>query len=256
MKWKYWLGAAVLGAAVLAGGCGFGRPPAASALSNQAETGKTGEQAEIENFTRYADYTPEKAVPRGIIPGTHRHILVAYFSRSGNTAAAAGDSSSPGLDVGKDGSTAGNAERMARWIAEETGGDLFTIQTEYTYPVDYRKTVRVGEGQDMDNVHPALAGHIDDVGRYSTIYLVYPTWHYTLPAPVCTFLDEYDLSGKTVYAFNTSAGSRFADTLERIREAEPKARVVEGISLMENETKTKEGEEKVRNFVRNHPSDS
>lgn len=71
--------------------------------------------------------------------------------------------------------------------------------------------------------------------QYDTIYLVYPIWHYTLSVPVCSFLDEYDLSGKTIYAFAANAGSRFADSVSRIQEAEPEAKVVEGVSVSERE---------------------
>lgn len=188
-----------------------------------------------------------------MIPGTNHEVLVAYFSRAGNTAVSAGDSSSSGLKINADGTTEGNAQKIASWIAAETGGDLFLIQTEYTYPVDYRDTVKVGEGQDMDHVHPALAGHVENMGGYKTVYLVYPTWHYTLPAPVYTFLDSYDLSGKVIYAFNTSGGSRFADTLDRIHEAQPNASVKQGLSLSEGELNANGAEQKVRNFVKeNH----
>ena len=40
---------------------------------------------EIENYTRYTDYEPQKADPTGLIPGENHHVLVAWFSRVGNT---------------------------------------------------------------------------------------------------------------------------------------------------------------------------
>ena len=46
-----------------------------------------------------------------------------------------------------------------------------------------------------------------------------------------TFLDEYDLSGKTIVPFNTSGGSGFSDTVSRIRELQPGADVQEGIAV-------------------------
>jgi flavodoxin len=130
--------------------------------------------------------------------------------------------SSASLQIQEDGTAIGNAQQMAEWIADETGGDLYPIQTMYTYPVDYDQTVDVGEGQDSDGVHPILINPID-LSSYDLIYLVYPIWHYTLPAPIVSFLEDYDLSGKTVCCFTTSGGSGFADTIEKIQEAEPDA---------------------------------
>ena len=199
------------------------------------EPAQTGGAAEA--YTKYADYEPMQAVPVELIPGTNHNVLIAYFSRSGNTNIADGVDavSSASLTVNEDGSTLGNTEQIAGWIAEMTGGDLFLIQTEYTYPVDYDQTVEVGEGQDIDGYHPNLISHLEQVEQYDTVYLVYPIWHYTLSVPTAAFLDEYDFSGKTIYAFAANAGSRFADSIEKIQAAEPEATVIEGISVSQRE---------------------
>lgn len=205
------------------------------AVPEVTEPVQTGSEAEA--YTKYADYEPMQAVPAELIPGTNHSVLIAYFSRSGNTNIT--DSvdavSSASLTVYEDGSTLGNTEQIAGWIAEITGGDLFLIQTEYTYPVDYDQTVEVGEGQDIDGYHPNLISHLEQVEQYDIVYLVYPIWHYTLSVPTAAFLDEYDFSGKTIYAFAANAGSRFADSIEKIQTAEPDATVIEGISISQRE---------------------
>ena len=188
-----------------------------------------------DNYAKYTDYVPVRAEGKEVKKGENSHILVAYFSRSGNTDVSADAVSSASLTIHVDRTTSGNAQQMAEWIAEETEGDLFLIQTEYTYPEDYNQTVQVGEGQDIDGYHPLLASHIEEMEQYDTIYLVYPIWHYTLSVPACAFLDEYNLSGKTICAFAANAGSRFADSLERIAELEPGATVIEGVSVSERE---------------------
>ena len=144
-----------------------------------------------EAYTKYTDYEPMQAIPAELIPGTNRNILVAYFSRSGNTWIDDNVDavSSASLTVKEDGSTLGNTEQIAGWIAEMTGGDLFLIQTEYTYPVDYDQTVEVGEGQDIDGYRPNLISHLEQIEQYDIVYLVYPIWHYTLSAPTAAFLD-------------------------------------------------------------------
>ncbi|MBB5182612.1 cyclophilin-like fold protein [Catenisphaera adipataccumulans] len=229
--------------AVLLSGCGS---QSNNTISRNASTSDDSSSPastdEIENYTRYADYTPVKAEDAGITSGSAGNILVAYFSRSSNTSLDGVDAvSSASLQVQEDGTAEGNAQQMAEWIADETGGDLYPIQTMYTYPVDYDQTVDVGEGQDSDGVHPLLINPID-LSSYDMIYLVYPIWHYTLPAPMVSFLEDYDLSGKTVCCFTTSGGSGFGDTIEKIQKAEPDADIVEGITVSQSSVADAEAE--------------
>ena len=196
---------------------------------NEARNDVASDIAEVtgaKNYTKYADYEPAKAEPAS-------------------------------LNISGDGNSIGNAEQIAKWIAEETGGDLFLIQTEYTYPMDYNKAVEVGEGQDADGYHPTLVSHVENMEQYDTVYLVYPIWHYTLSVPVCSFLDEYDLGGKTIYAFAANAGSRFADSISRIQEAEPEAIVIEGVSVSEKEMVDAKEEvlSCVRGFAETNPTE-
>ena len=62
-----------------------------------------------------------------------------------------------------------------------------------------------------------------------------PVWHYTICTPLRVFLNETDLSGKTVYVVTTHRGSGFADVPERIREIEPKASVVAALAVPGND---------------------
>lgn len=234
--------------AVLLSGCGsqsnntISSNASTSVYSSSPASTEENTGDEIENYTRYADYTPVKAEDAGITSGSAGNILVAYFSRSSNTSLDGVDAvSSASLQVQEDGTAIGNAQQMAEWIADETGSDLYPIQTMYTYPVDYDQTVDVGEGQDSDGVHPILINPID-LSSYDLIYLVYPIWHYTLPAPMVSFLEDYDLSGKTVCCFTTSGGSGFADTIEKIQKAEPDADIVEGITVSQSSVADAEAE--------------
>ena len=51
---------------------------------------------------------------------------------------------------------------------------------------------------------------------------------------IYSFLDEYDLSGKTIIPLVTSGGSGFSNTIRAIESAEPDATVLEGLSLRDN----------------------
>lgn len=49
-----------------------------------------------------------------------------------------------------------------------------------------------------------------------------------------TFLEQYDLSGKTVIPFNTHGDSGFPSTVNPIRQLEPQANILEGLSISRN----------------------
>ena len=208
-----------------------------------------GSDSEIENYTRYTDYEPQPEEPVGLIPGENHKILVAWFSRVGNTVfdPDVDAVTTATLQYDENGELLGNAQIAAGWIAEETGADVFPIQTAYTYPSDYDQTVSVGEGQDKDSVNLKLAAYLDDVSSYDTVWLVAPIWHYTVCTPLRSFLQESDLSGKTIYVVTTHCGSRFADTVEKIQEMQPDATVISGVAVSGNDPNSFEKE--VREFV-------
>lgn len=193
--------------------------------------------AETEKYTRYTDYVPQKVEPVGLIPGDNHNILVAWFSRVGNTVFDPNVDvvTTASLQIGDDGEMLGNAQMIAGWIAEATGADVFPIQTAYTYPSDYDQTVQVGEGQDIDQLEPELTAHLEDASGYDTVWLVVPVWHYTICTPLRVFLNETDLSGKTVYVVTTHRGSGFADVPERVQEMEPEANVVAALAVPGND---------------------
>lgn len=52
-----------------------------------------------------------------------------------------------------------------------------------------------------------------------------------MPQIMYSFLDEYDLSGKTIVPFVTSGASGFSNSLNEIREMEADADVIDGLSI-------------------------
>ena len=57
-----------------------------------------------------------------------------------------------------------------------------------------------------------------------------------------SFLEQYDLSGKTVIPFNTHGGSGFSNTIGTIRSMEPGADVLDGLSISRNHIQDAEEE--------------
>lgn len=118
--------------------------------------------------------------------------LVAYFSASGVTA------------------------KLAKTLAAAIGADLFDIQPETPYTaadLDWtNKKSRSSAEMNDKAFRPAVANKVENMAQYDKIYVGFPIWWYVAPTIINTFLESYDLSGKTVIPFATSGGSGMGNT--------------------------------------------
>lgn len=152
------------------------------------------------------------------------NILIAYFTAAENSGVDAVASASY---TTVDGQAVGRIRAVADWIAEETGGDLFSIRTETVYPADGGELIDFADQEQAENARPVLTSHIENLDQYDTIFVGYPNWWFDMPMALYSFFDEYDFSGKTIIPFNVHNGSRFSRTIETIQELEPEATVIE-----------------------------
>lgn len=160
------------------------------------------------------------------------HILIAYFSRVGNTDFPTDvDANSTASIVVQDGVVFGNTGYMAHRIAESTGGDLFLIETVQKYPVSYDETVNVGSEENAAEARPELAAVVENLDQYDTVFIGYPIWWYDMPMAVYSFLESHDLNGKTIIPFATSGGSGFSGSIEVMQSMYPEAVVLDGLLI-------------------------
>ena len=97
------------------------------------------------------------------------------------------------------------------------------------------------------NARPELKDYLDSVDEYDTIYLGYPNWWGTCPMPVFTFLDRYDMTGKTIIPFCTNEGSGLGSSVQDIKAACPTANVKNGIAITGSQARNSQA--KVKKFV-------
>ncbi len=109
-------------------------------------------------------------------------ILVAYFSRTGNTRVVAG------------------------LIQRAFGAALFEIRPAEAYPEEYLATVEQARVERDRGVEPALAAGVDGIAAYATVFLGFPIWGQTAPPVIRSFLSRHALAGKTVVPFITHGG--------------------------------------------------
>lgn len=159
-------------------------------------------------------------------------ILIAYFSLGENNGLSGDVDADAGASVKTvNGYVSGNTGVIADYIRQATGGDMFSILTEYYYPESYDETLNVAQQEIENDEHPGLASHIDDLDKYDTVFIGFPNWWYGLPAPMDSFFEEYDFSGKTIIPFVTSGGSGFSDSIDNIRNYEPNANILDGLAI-------------------------
>lgn len=160
------------------------------------------------------------------------NILIAYFSVMETDGV---DTVSGASRVVVDGESLGNNQYIAQLIQQETGGDLFAIETVQEYPTTHDPLLEFAYDEKAENARPELATHIEDPDSYDVIFLGYPNWNADLPMPLYTFLEEYDFSGKTIIPFTTHGGSGFSGTIQTISELRPDANVIsDGLSISRN----------------------
>ena len=143
-----------------------------------------------------------------------KKILTAYFSHSGNT------------------------REIANQIYKNAGGDIFEIQAVKPYPHDYDAVVKQAR-QELDSGYkPALKTKMENIKSYDLVFIGYPVWWGTFPAPVKTFLSEYDFSGKTIAPFCTHEGSSLGRSAADISKLCLKSALLNGVAIRGSDVKT------------------
>lgn len=219
--------AAVLTMALLAG-CASGAP-AASPAPSAADTAPAQETPAPAQTAQPAE-EPDAGAAAG------SSILIAYFTMPEDVDPAGADAVAGASIVVRDGEILGNVEYMAQTIQQAVGGDLLRIETVEEYPLEHEALVDFAAEEQEAGARPALATQIENLEQYDTIFLGYPNWWGDMPQALYTFLESYDLSGKTIIPFCPHGGSGFSRTQSTIAELQPNATVREdGLALSRND---------------------
>lgn len=172
------------------------------------------------------------------IKGTQNKILIAYFTWSDNTVVENPNSIDVDAETSASVLSPGNAELIANWIAEETGGDLFSIKTQNKYSSDYDECLNQARKERDNNERPALVERVNNIDDYDVIFLGFPNWWYTCPMAVFTFVESYDLSGKTIIPFCTHGTGGLSRTIRDLKNLLPdNCEVLEPIGVYRPEVK-------------------
>lgn len=158
-------------------------------------------------------------------------VLIVFFSRWGNTEFPEDVDATASASIVVDGEDYGTTEYVARLIQEQIGGDLHLIRTQEKYPADFDELRDLNHEEMVEGYLPPLVESDLDVSQYDTVFIGYPVWATDVPQAVLSFLQEYDLSGKTVIPFCTHGGYGAGDSYSTIKEASHVAQSPEGLAI-------------------------
>ena len=141
-------------------------------------------------------------------------ILVSYFSASGVT------------------------KGVAEKIANAVEGDLFEIEPVEKYTdadlnwmdKKSRSTIEMNDR----SFRPPVKNKVENLGDYDKVVIGFPVWWYTAPTIINTFIEENDLTGKSIYVFCTSGGSGVDGSLNDLKNTYPNLNFISGKRLKSN----------------------
>ena len=134
-------------------------------------------------------------------------VLVSYFSASGVT------------------------KGVAKKVATAINGDLFEIEPVEKYTdedLDWTNNNSRSSIEMNDNIKPEILNKLDNLEDYDTICLAFPIWWYKEPTIIDKFLEENDMTDKTIYVFVTSGSSSIDSTYKSLKNNFPNLNFVSG----------------------------
>lgn len=111
----------------------------------------------------------------------------------------------------------GNVDFVSRELAKELGADLYRLQTVKEYPKKGLMKFVHGGRDTIKGFKPELKA-LPDLSAYKSILVGVPVWASKPAAPLNTFFDGADFSGKSVSLFASSAGGNSKKCLSIMRE--------------------------------------
>ena len=177
--------------------------------------------------TQLAGCSAPAAAPSASSASGPSKVLVAYFSRAGENYYYGGRTN---LEVG-------NTEVVAEMISSSVTVDTYRIDAAEPYQASYEATVERNVREQNDEARPAIVGGLPAVDTYDTVLLGSPIWNVQAPMIMRTFVENVDLSGKTIFPFVTYAVSGLGNTMDDYTRLCPQSTIGEGLAIRGEEVR-------------------
>ena len=122
-------------------------------------------------------------------------------------------------------SATGTTKKVAEKMSSIINGDLFEIEPIEAYTekdLDWMdKTSRSSIEMNDSNSRPAIKNKVNNLNDYDKVIIGFPVWWYIAPKIINTFIEENDLSGKSIYVFVTSGSSSVTSSYNNLKKDYP-----------------------------------
>ena len=142
-------------------------------------------------------------------------ILVSYFSASGTT------------------------KKVAEKVIAAVNGDLFEIEPKEKYTkedLDWTNKQSRSSIEMNNNIKPEIENTVSNLEEYDKIVLAFPVWWYKEPTIIDKFLEENNMTGKSIYVFVTSGSSPIDSTYKSLQNNFSNLNFISGKRFTGNET--------------------
>ncbi len=126
----------------------------------------------------------------------------------------------------------GNTEKFAQKIAKYIDADIFVIEPSVPYPKGYNETCDIAQKEKENNLRPKIKNRLENIESYDHLFIGFPIWYGDYPMIIQTFIESYNLIGKTIIPFCTNEGSGLCKTDEHLQQQLPNSIVLKGLDLI------------------------
>ncbi len=224
MKRFILLAVALLAAALVLAGCNSHKTEKASSGGSQEapwqDSGGSSDTASSSGSDSAWDGGDHSASGEETAYRGRSRYIVVYFSQAGDQ-----------YKVGN--ISKGNTEIVAHMIADEADADIFRVKpVNDNYNTGYKKLLEIAKKEKADRARPKYRGKVDFSG-YDIVFFGAPVWLDDWPMIMYSFFEDHarDLKGKTLIPFSTHEGSGLAGFDQKLRNAVPGCRILDGFSI-------------------------
>ena len=128
-------------------------------------------------------------------------------------------------------SEGGNTKAVAQELQQQLGADIDSIVCIEPYTGIFQETIQRGQREMQSGQMPALKPLHANIADYDLIFLGYPIWFGTYANPIASLLKTNDFAGKTIVPFCTFGSGGLNTSSDALKEALPKAKIVQGYGV-------------------------
>ena len=99
-----------------------------------------------------------------------------------------------------------NTRKLANHIKDTLNCDVVELLPVVPYSENYDEVVALGEKEETKSAYPEIQDNIPDLSQYNPVIVCTPSWWDNLSPVMISFLKQYSLTDKRVYALATHGG--------------------------------------------------